>query len=208
MLPPERRQWVEAVGSAGVGPLYKQHQTTRTVGNPFADLILPQGFTRPPLLPVSQPNPLPVLPNLHAFVDCSIQSFPIQSPWLTVLQPPAPHPMPYNSHFPHAPLDLSGNPQSATTWSIAQAQAGTPRVASNSGTLAGDLGVIQVAVGNPANMIPSEQDFTRSLVTIQEDKLKIEFNAEVGVIVGVVRVVVRRPMAEPSGVVIVRAVVT
>ena len=83
-----------------------------------------------------------------------------------------------NFPFPPAAFDLSGNPQPATTWSIAQAEAGTPRVVSNSGTLASDLRGIQVAVGDPANMIPMEQDFERSLATMQEEKLKVEFNAE------------------------------
>ena len=57
---------ISNVAGAGVGPLYQQHQTTRTVGNPFANLILPSGVPRLPLQPVSQPNPQPVLSNLPA----------------------------------------------------------------------------------------------------------------------------------------------
>ena len=83
-----------------------------------------------------------------------------------------------NSPFPPAALDLSVNPQSATIWSIEQAQAGTPGIASNSATLAVDLRGVQVALGNPATMLPTAQEFERSLSTIQKAKPKIEFYPE------------------------------
>ena len=114
---------------------------------------------------------------LTAYVDSSIPSVTTQSPWPIVLQALSPHPT-HNSPFPLAAQDHCGNPQTATTWSIAQAQEGTPGVASNSATLAGDMRRVQVLGGDPADMLPTEQDFERSLTTMQDNKPKVAFYAE------------------------------
>ena len=78
-------------------------------------------------------------------------SFPIFPPYLILpLLPSQPtqhgplcyhHPPPPTSisPLPLEGLDLSVNPQTATTYSIAQSQAGTPEVAANSGNLGGNL---------------------------------------------------------------------
>ena len=99
-----------SAASAGFRPLYQQHQITRPVGYPFANLVLAPGVHRLYLQGVMEPNPLPVLSDLPALVDSSIPSCPTQSPWSTVLQPLSPHPTP-NSAFSHAALNLSEIPK-------------------------------------------------------------------------------------------------
>ena len=86
-----------SAAGAGVGPLYQQCQITHTVGHAFANLILTPGVPRFSLQWVSLSNPLPILSTLPALVDSSTPSFPVQSPWPAVLQPPS---------FPQLPLLL------------------------------------------------------------------------------------------------------
>ena len=148
-------------GMAAEGPLHPQHQITLTVRHPFAKLIPPQGDPRFPVESQSQPTRASIHSNLPSLLDSSLPSNPVPfSQWPNILQPSMPHPN--SAASPKLNLspavDLSGNHQTAPTLEITPehiAQAGTTGVASNSSTLLRDLSGIQLAVGDPANMVPT-----------------------------------------------------
>ena len=131
-------------GGAGAGPPYQQHQITRTVGNPFDNLIPPQGVPRFTLKSVSQPYPPSMLSNRPALLDSSIAASPTQASQLPSVFKKlffAPNRIP--SHTLQG-LDLSRKHLTTTTWainreSIEQACAGQTEIASNDGTLVCDL---------------------------------------------------------------------
>ena len=80
-------------------------------------------------------------------------------------------------------LDLSRNLSTTSTWSITaeenvQASAGLSGVASNACSKASDRSGIQVARGKSASMIPTAQDFERSLPSMANVKPTVTFLAE------------------------------
>ena len=126
-------------------------------------------------------NPSSPSPLIHS----SLPSIPIPAlQWPVLRQLPAqPNPTSTSMSAPSPALDLSRQPGILTTWAVtpeegAQEFAGHLGLASNSGPLASNLSGIQVGVGDPAKMLPTEEDFEKSLSKLKEAKSRVQFYAE------------------------------
>ena len=175
-----------AVG-VGVGPFHQQRQFTRPFDEPFATLIPTPADPFPSVQPlVSLPHSLPhpsISPTLVDYSSPSISSLSMQQlQWPTFLQKPA-------NFIPNYPLfgqvtsrDLSRIPPfpHLPSWNIAAEQTGEgfPGVASNPGTLVGDMSGIEATMGGNANALPTADQFAQSLTSLPDEQKIVSFYAQ------------------------------
>ena len=162
------------------------------MGQPFASNIIPTpavpfpSVPPPVSLPHSPPHPS-ISPTLVDYSSPSVSYLSTQPfQWPTFLQQPA-------NFLPNSPLlgqvpalDLSRIPQfpqlqaQLPSWNIAvdQTGVGLPGVASNPGTLIGDMSGMEVVMGDNGNALPTADQFAQSLTGLADEQKIVSFYAQ------------------------------